>query len=94
MNRLLAFLSIALFSIWFSNPMAAQDELSVEFEYDNLSNAINDGIIDAKVTGGTAPYTYKWSEQKASLQTAKLKEAGEGISYTLTVTDANGKAVT
>lgn len=94
MNRLLALLSIALVSICFSSTSFAHDNLTVEFEYDNLTNAIDDGIIDTKVSGGTAPYSYKWSERKADLNTSKLKGAGEGIKYSLTVTDADGNSST
>ena len=94
MNRLIVLLSIALFSLCLSSTASSQAKLSVDFEYDNLTNAINDGIIDAKVTGGTPPYSYKWSERSADLETSKLNKAGEGISYTLIVTDLKGESVT
>ncbi len=45
-----------------------------------------DGAIALTVTGGTAPYTYAWSNVA---NTASLTGLAEGL-YTVTVTDANG----
>lgn len=45
------------------------------------------GIIESKVIGGTAPYTYKWSNSKT---TDKIENLGMGL-YALTVTDATGQ---
>ncbi len=49
-------------------------------------NGTNDGAINLTVSGGTAPYTYQWSNGATS---ANISELVEG-SYTVTVTDANG----
>ncbi len=46
----------------------------------------NNGEITTTVTGGTAPYTYLWSN---GATTQNLSAVGVG-NYTLTVTDANG----
>jgi len=46
----------------------------------------DDGKISAKVAGGTAPYTYKWSNGSSETTLSDLKEG----TYTLTLTDANG----
>ncbi|MFN5311905.1 MAG: hypothetical protein ACK5AU_05285, partial [Flavobacteriales bacterium] len=46
----------------------------------------NDGTVSSSVTGGTAPYTYSWSNGQS---TANLSGLAAGT-YTLTVTDANG----
>ncbi len=50
----------------------------------------NDGSIDANVSGGTAPYTYVWSN---GASTEDLNNLAPGA-YTLTVTDANGCSMT
>lgn len=44
------------------------------------------GSISTSVTGGTAPYTYKWNTGQT---TSTLSNVGEGT-YTVTVTDAKG----
>lgn len=53
---------------------------------DASCNAATDGTIDMSVSGGTAPYTYVWSN---STTTTEDLTAGAG-NYTLTVTDDNG----
>lgn len=52
-------------------------------------NDINNGSIQATVSGGTAPYSYKWTNDST---TSSISGLGDG-SYTLTVTDAGGCTV-
>ena len=60
----------------------------------NPSELINDGIIEVNVSGGTAPYTYKWSNQSASLTSNKAFGLVEGVEYSVVITDASGNTVT
>jgi gliding motility-associated-like protein len=51
-----------------------------------LCNAGSDGSVDLIVNGGTAPYSYNWSNGSS---TQDLNNLSSGI-YTVTITDANG----
>jgi len=53
---------------------------------DVLCNGGSDGAISLNVTGGTAPYTFDWSNQSSSQNLTGLT-AG---TYSVTVTDING----
>jgi gliding motility-associated-like protein len=64
--------------------------LSTSFTVTDESCAGKDGEIVFNTTGGTAPYTYKWSDNQ-STQTASGLSGG---TYTVTVTDAKGCSVT
>lgn len=85
---LLSFLfSISVFSLF-------AQELQVTTQVENPSNIINNGIIELQVEGGTPPYTYKWSNQETPLDSPLSEGLVEGVSYTVTVTDAAGNSVT
>ena len=58
---------------------------------DASCNSAADGSIDATVNGGTAPYSYSWSNGAGTLEDPANLQAG---SYTLEVTDANGCIMT
>ncbi|AKA35833.1 amino acid carrier protein [Flagellimonas lutaonensis] len=73
---------------------AFSQDLTVKETILNPSSNINDGAIDLKVTGGTPPYTYKWSNQSTPLTSPKAVGLVEGVPYSVTVTDANGQSVT
>ncbi len=52
-------------------------------------NSVNNAAISITINGGTAPYTYKWSNNSTTKNITNLS-AG---TYTITVTDASGTAV-
>ena len=68
-------------------------ELTVKETLINPSNKINDGQVELEVTGGTPPYTYKWSSQETSLKSNTAINLTEGVDYSVLVKDATGKSV-
>ncbi|MGO3707226.1 MAG: amino acid carrier protein [Mesonia hippocampi] len=84
-------------SLLFSQP---EDEdysrsgLNVEAQLINPTKRINDAKISLKVTGGKAPYSYKWSNQETPLSSSVSENIIEGIPYQVIVTDANGASIT
>jgi gliding motility-associated-like protein len=64
--------------------------LSINADQANVCNGQFKGSAWVKVCGGTAPYTYKWSNNATNDTTAGLR-AG---TYTVTVTDANSNTAT
>lgn len=69
-------------------------ELDVKAKIGNPSNVINNGFIDLDVSGGAAPYTYKWSNQGTSLKSSRAEGLTEGVAYNVVITDSQGKTVT
>lgn len=65
------------------------EELRVGAEIANETNRGNDGAINVKASGGTAPYTYEWSNGTTGADNEDL-DTGE---YMLLVRDANGCTV-
>jgi len=67
--------------------LAAPEPLTIEVEMmqDVSCNGLQDGQIVPSVTGGTAPYFYRWSNGNATKNQQNLAPG----TYTLTVTDAN-----
>ncbi|MBK6995431.1 MAG: T9SS type A sorting domain-containing protein [Lewinellaceae bacterium] len=63
-----------------------QDPISVQAEGNIFCFGLDDGVATADPMGGTAPYTYLWSNGETLQNLAGLSE---GV-YTVTVTDANG----
>lgn len=82
---LLAFVSLTL---------GYSQELTVKGKTYNVSNNINDGVIELSVEGGVEPYSYKWSNQSTPLTSKRAQGLVEGIPYSVVVTDAAGNSVT
>jgi len=59
---------------------------NINSKTDITCNGANDGAASVNVTGGTAPFTYSWSNS-ANTSTVSGLNAGK---HTVTVTDANG----
>ena len=78
----------------FSFVFLQAQELEVTAEIGNGSNVINNGFIELEVRGGEPPYTYRWSDQNTSLNSARAEGLTEGIPYEVTVTDSNGLTTT
>jgi gliding motility-associated-like protein len=72
-----------------SGPLTVQDDagnLQVSTTVTNALCGASNGSINLSITGGTAPYTYVWSN---GATTSALNNIAAGV-YTVTVTDANG----
>lgn len=60
--------------------------LAVDVEFENTTNGLANGLINASVTGGTGDYSYSWSNGES---VASLNELEAGA-YTLTISDNSG----
>lgn len=83
-----------LFSFYAMGGYAKQSNMSVNVEIENLSAEINDGVARVFVTGGNAPYRYKWSKKSVSLDSSVCRGMTEGDKYSVTITDAEEQSVT
>lgn len=88
------FFSITLFIFLFTSVYAQNNKLNLEIKAQNKSMNIIDGYAEAIVTGGLAPYTYKWSNQNTALKSSLSEGLTEGETYTLTVTDSENNTIT
>lgn len=93
-NRLFYFLILLTTSFYAQNLDSRQQEnLHVDVQLKNPSSEINDGEATLIVSGGEAPYKYKWSNQETSLESKKSTGLIEGMPHTVVVTDAKGNKV-
>ena len=65
-------------------------DFSAELKVENPTAEINDGEAYVVTSGGTPPFTYKWSSEKTPLSSSNCKELTEGRDFSVVVTDADG----
>ncbi len=82
----LIFLTTLLFFVSFSS--FSQNGLTGKLETINPSGSINNGIVVAKIQGGTPPYRYYWSNQATPTAADTCKGNTEGATVSLRVIDA------
>lgn len=71
------------------------EELSVEVFGHGSFCLGSEATLEAVVKGGTAPYTYQWSDALPATATVTVPTATSGtVNYTLTMRDANGFTTT
>ncbi|QNR24840.1 amino acid carrier protein [Croceimicrobium hydrocarbonivorans] len=72
----------------------AQGNLKIDnFEISNPSSEINDGRASVSVSGGMAPYHFKWSNQGTDTLSRTSNGLVEGMSHSLIITDAAGNSI-
>ncbi len=89
MTGLAKLLSTLFFTLLLGSVSA--QEITIKFEKGNATKGINDAFAKATVSGGTTPYIYTWSKKEVVTTSALAKNLTEGSTYSLTVTDKNGK---
>lgn len=83
---------LTAFTLLFIQPIFSE-EFSAELKVENPSGQINDGEAYVITTGGSYPYTYKWSEQSTPLTESHCEGLTEGSTFSVTVTDAEGNTI-
>jgi AGCS family alanine or glycine:cation symporter len=82
------FLLTLLFSVLFSFSAFSQDKPTGRLETINPTGSINNGIVVAKIEGGTPPYRYYWSNAATPIAADTCKGNTEGATVSLKVIDA------
>ncbi len=92
MKRLICTLFLLGFFTTFSYcQVEKNNNLKVSYSSSNKTDKINDVALFIMVEGGVSPYTCKWSEKSISLQEFYSDKITEGKTYSITVTDSEGK---
>src|SRR5690554_3498232 len=86
-------LRLLLSLLLFITSITQAQEFVVNEKIKNLTDVINDGVIELEVSGGVPPYTYKWSDQSTALTSHKAEGLTEGVTYSVLITDAAGNSV-
>ncbi len=82
------FLLTLLFIFSFCFSAFSQDKPTGRLETINPNSKINNGIVVAKIEGGTPPYRYYWSNQSTPIVADTCKGNTEGVLVSLKVIDA------
>ena len=81
-------LVVLIFTVFSFSVFSA--DFSAELKVENPTAEINDGEAYVVTSGGTPPFTYKWSSEKTPLSSSNCKELTEGRDFSVVVTDADG----
>ncbi len=85
----------AVLLLFFVTPLfLAAAPLKIRLEKVNPNGDIDNATAKVIVTGGQAPYTYKWSKQQVPLSSDTCWGITEGAAFSVLVTDANGQTAT
>ncbi len=74
----------------FTVSLAQSQEMRIDLKLENQSDKIRNGVATANITGGKAPFHYKWSNQSTPQDTKISNKLQEGTEYKLIVTDVEG----
>jgi len=73
--------------------VAEKHELDVKYTIEDETEEINNAYIELMVSGGTAPYTYKWSSQSTPVNSPVAWHLTEGTTVEVTIIDAKNDSV-
>ncbi|SDS14184.1 amino acid carrier protein [Christiangramia echinicola] len=90
LTSLFLFLTLTVNS---QNEEKKPSDLEVSLKLINPTQEINDGETRLEVEGGVPPYQFKWSKQSVALDSKKAQGLSEGLNYSVTVTDSEGRKV-
>ena len=85
--------TMTILFLTFSFSAFSQNELKGKLETINPSGSINNGIVVAKIEGGTPPYRYYWSNENTPIVADTCKGNTEGQIVSLKVVDATEQEV-
>ncbi|WP_150452514.1 amino acid carrier protein [Arenibacter lacus] len=95
-SRILPTLLLFLFTtiVMAQDQLTSVGKMTVAITLKNPSKEINNGIAEVSVTGGKAPYKFKWSDPQTALFQKQATGLIEGLEHVVIITDADGNTVT